>query len=189
MSIILIKSLIQQLLTCNTKTKEELGTTLVKLLGGDATKTVTNLPPRKGNADGGLDGRIKVIAPIRKKEILKKGTQFKRGREGEQDAGISVKIQKHKFNREQLGGFKLDLERENIYLGIIITATGLSGETKSVVENLNQEGICMFYHIYIADILMRKIDVSDIKFLCGDISQKLREEVAKSISELTEIEE
>ncbi len=59
---------------------------------------------------------------------------------------------------------------------------GLSPDTKSEVERLNQEGIYRFFHIPLEDLLSGQINVEGIKFAGGDISEKLREGVAKFIA-------
>ena len=178
----LIESLIAQIIEYSNEDKRKLGTRIVELIGGDATTNVSNLPARRGLANGGMDGRIKIIATKINKVVRPTEVVYEKLEEEEQDAGISVKIEGKKFSREQLGGFKLDLERESLYVGIIITGRGLSPDAKSEVERLNKEGIYRFFHIPLEDFLSGKINFEGIKFAGGDISEKLREGVAKFIA-------
>ncbi len=177
----LVDSLINQIIAYTPNEKAKIGTTIVEVLGGDASTRVTNLPTRRGKADGGIDGRIKIIAKTIEKKRVKQGLLYEIGLAGEQEAGVSVKLQSELFSREQLGGFKLDLERENIYVGIIITARGLAPDVEYVIKEINKDEIYRFYHISIKDILLGKIEISGIEFMCGDISKRLRDELAKSI--------
>ena len=104
----LIDSLIAQLIEYSNEDKRKLGTRIVELIGRDAATNVSNLPARRGLADGGMDGRIKVISTQINKVYRPTEVVYKKQGEEEQDAGISVKIEGKKFSREQLGGFKLD---------------------------------------------------------------------------------
>lgn len=104
----LIESLIAQFIEYSNEDKRKLGTRIVELIGGNAATNVSNLPARRGFADGGIDGRIKVIATKINKVDKSTEVVYKKQEEEEQNAGISVKIEGKKFSREQLGGFKLD---------------------------------------------------------------------------------
>ncbi len=185
----LVDSLIQHLLLCSPNDKEKIGTTIVKLLSGDTTKKANNLPARRGNADGGIDGRIKIISETIKKMSTSTGIAFERGLKEQQNAAVSVKIEKGKFTPEQFGYFKDALERESIFVGIIITASGLSPDVKQRINDINLEGIYCFYHIFLKDIIMWKVHESGIEFQCGDISKRIREELNNFVSSFSKIED
>ncbi|MGB3204531.1 MAG: hypothetical protein WBB28_06045 [Crinalium sp.] len=174
-------SLVEQLISCSPKEKENMGTTIVELLSGDATKKAINLPARRGNADGGIDGRIRVTATSIEKISDLSGVFYKKGLRTEQEAAVSVKIEKKKFSPKAFGHFKVALERENIFMGIIITASGLSPDVERMIMDINNEGIYTFYHVYLKDIILWKVEQYGIEFLCGNISVRLCEELNKFI--------
>lgn len=172
----LVNALINQLVNASNQEKLEYEVEIVRLIGGDTTTKVTNLPKRRGRSDGGIDGRIKVIAPEINKVSSSEGLSFQKGENIIQDAGISVKIQTQKFTREQFGGFKDDLEREKIYIGIIITANGLSPDAERRIDDLKAEGIYQFFHISLGDILTGDINLP-IQLASGNISDRIIEEL------------
>lgn len=175
----LINALIKQLLNSSNQEKLAYEARIIKLIGGDTETKVTNLPARRGRSDGGIDGRIKVIAPEIKKVQSAEGLSFQKGRKIIQDAGISVKIQSQKFTREQFGGFKDDLERENMYVGLIISATGLSPDAKRRLDDVNADAIYQLAHISLGDILTGNINIYPVKLASGNISDKIIEELSK----------
>jgi len=174
-----INALIKQLLNSSNQEKLAYEAEIIKLISGDTETKVTNLPARRGRSDGGIDGRIKVIAPEIKKVQSAEGLSFQKGKDIIQDAGISVKIQSQKFTREQFGGFKDDLERENMYVGLIISATGLSPDAKRRLDDVNAEGIYQFFHIPLEDILTGNINIHPVELASGNISDKIIEELNK----------
>lgn len=176
----LINALIEQLLNSSNQEKLDYEAKIIKFIGGDTETKVTNLPARRGRSDGGIDGRIKVIAPEIKKVQSAEGLSFQKGKEIIQDAGISVKIQSQKFTREQFGGFKDDLERENMYVGLIISATGLSPDAKRRLDDVNADGIYQFSHISLGDILAGNINIYPVQLASGNISDKIIEELSKN---------
>ncbi len=175
----LINALIKQLLNSSNQEKLAYEGRIIQLIGGDTETKVTNLPARRGRSDGGIDGRIKVIAPEIKKVQSAEGLSFQKGKDIIQDAGISVKIQSQKFTREQFGGFKDDLERENMYVGLIISATGLSPDAKRRLDDVNADGIYQFFHIPLEDILTGNINIHPVELASGNISDKIIEELNK----------
>lgn len=174
-------SLVEQLIDCSPKEKEKMGTTIVELLSGDATKKAINLPARRGNSDGGIDGRIRVIATSIEKISDLSGVLYKRGERIEQEAGVSVKIEKKKFSPQAFGHFKVAMERENIFIGIIITASGLSPDVERMIRDINNEGTYCFYHVALKNIILWQVDGCGIEFICGNISVRLCEELNKFI--------
>ncbi|MEA5620288.1 hypothetical protein VB711_20915 [Cronbergia sp. UHCC 0137] len=175
----LINAFIDQLLDSTTEEKLAYEATIIELLGGDQNTKVTNLPKRRGRSDGGIDGRIKVIAPQINKVYHSEGLSFQKGNNIIQDAGISIKIQTQKFTREQFGGFKDDLERENLYIGIIISATGLSPDAQRRIDDVNIEGIYQFIHIPLGDILAGNINLFPIQLADKNICDRIVEYLNK----------
>lgn len=175
----LINAFIDQLLDSSSEEKLAYEATIIELIGGDSKIKVTNLPKRRGRSDGGIDGRIQVIAPQINKIYHAAGLSFQKGENVIQDAGISIKIQTQKFTREQFGGFKDDLERENIYIGIIISATGLSPDAMRRIDDVNKEGIYQFIHILLGDILAGNINIFPIELADKNISDRIVEYLSK----------
>lgn len=175
----LINALIKQLLNSSNQEKLAYEGRIIQLIGGNTETKVTNLPARRGRSDGGIDGRIKVISPEIKKVQSAEGLSFQKGQNIIQDAGISVKIQSQKFTREQFGGFKDDLERENMYVGLIISATGLSPDAKRRLDDVNADGIYQFFHVPLEDILTGNINIHPVELASGNISDKIIEELNK----------
>lgn len=184
----LVQSFVNKLLEGSPEDKLFYQNKIIDLLGGDSTPNVNNLPPRRGRADGGLDGRVPVIAPLIIKQTLPntllpntRGVLFEIGNNVLQEAGINIKIQKQKFSIEQFGGFKDALEREKLYVGIIITALDLSPDVKQRIYDIQQDKIYIFAHILLQDLLMGEIKVKGFDFACGDISLQIFRELSKSI--------
>ncbi|EAW33317.1 hypothetical protein [Lyngbya sp. PCC 8106] len=170
----LIASLIGKLLSASNQEKLAYESKIIELLGGDPVKKVTNLPPRRGKADGGIDGRIKIRAPKITKIQDGEGLLYKKGNPVIQEAGISVKIESKKFSRIQFGGFKDDLERENLYIGVIVSATGLAPDTQRRISDIHQEGIYQFIPLSLGDLLAGNIPN---EFICDHNPEKLFREL------------
>lgn len=178
------KSLVEELIdssSTSSKEKEKIGDRIVELLSGDPTKRVTNLPPRRGNGDGGIDGRVRVIATSTEKIIAASGVYYRVGLRAEQEAAINVKIEDKKFSPEAFGYFKDAMERENIFIGIIITARGLSPDVKMRISSINSEKVYCFYHIFLEDIIQGRVNEAAIEFQCGSISKRFSDELDKYI--------
>ncbi len=110
---------------------------------------VTNLPPRRGPADGGIDG-ILYTSVIGKDEELS-------------ETALSIKIESTKFNKDQLYVFKGNMERENINVGIVVTKEGLSPDAKPEKERINQNTDITIGHVLLANIIEGTIDAKNIK--------------------------
>lgn len=123
--------------------------TIRNLLGAYELEKVTGLPPRRGTADGGFDGVIDI-------------SHFKQDLWLTKRAGLNVKVRASNFTREQLGGFLLDMDRENISVGIIITAAHLSPDAKSEFDRKNAQGNVYLIHIRLSDILSGQVQTPDI---------------------------
>ena len=57
--------------------------------------------------------------------------------------------------------------RESIFVGIIITATGLSADVEHRINDINKEGIYCFYYMPLKDIIMWRVYESRIEFQCA----------------------
>ncbi|MFS2015681.1 restriction endonuclease [Massilia sp. CT11-108] len=142
--------------------------TIRSLLGAAPLEQVTGLPPRRGPADGGIDGIIYISnsdgvgQPVR--------------------TAINVKVRKTDFTREQLGGFLLDMDRERITSGVIITAASLAPDAEVELERKNREGTVMLYHIRLADILAGDLSHLDIFIGQNHISSVLTSQLREILS-------
>ncbi len=100
----LIESLIAQLIEYSNEDKRKLGTRIVELIGGDATTNVTNLPARRGPADGGMDGRIKVItSKINKVNTSTEVVYEKQEEREKQDAELASRLKVRNSGENSLG--------------------------------------------------------------------------------------
>lgn len=162
---VLSDELIESLINCSTQEKEVIGNRIVDNLGGDYRKKVTNLPPRRGNGDGGIDGRIPIIRATKTRKMRPDGTVLYDGdiNEEEVEAAFCIKIENSKFDRYQLGAFKNDMERERIYEGIIISAKELSPDAKVELERINNDQQFNIAHIKIDEILNGNLEC-DFRF-------------------------
>lgn len=124
--------------------------TMRDLLGATKLEMVTGLPARRGPADGGFDGVIDISHYYQGNWIAKK-------------AGLNVKVRESKFTREQLGCFLLDMDREKISVGIIITASYLSPDAKHEFDRKNAEENIYLVHFRISDILSGQINEPHIR--------------------------
>jgi hypothetical protein len=172
MSKLLIEGLVRKLLDLTPAEKESVGNRITKALGGDPSKFATNLSPRRGNADGGLDGRVPVYRMVVKIEAMQteNGIEDVIRREEpiqtEVEAGITIKLENKKFTRERLGGFKMDLEREGLRDGVIVSALGLTPDAVSELERLNKKTGFRLIAPTLGDFLSQRIPNNHIKFVC-----------------------
>ncbi|MGF1805849.1 restriction endonuclease, partial [Aliivibrio sifiae] len=123
--------------------------TIRNLLGAYELEEITGLPPRRGAADGGFDGVIDI-------------SHFDQGGWFSKRAGLNVKVRSSNFTREQLGGFLLDMDREGISVGIIITAAHLSPDAKHEFDRKNAQGNVQLIHIRLSDILSGLVQAPNI---------------------------
>ncbi|MGL5634745.1 MAG: hypothetical protein ACRCX8_12270 [Sarcina sp.] len=160
----LTESIIKEILSRTPKEKEAIGNAIVKMLGGDPQKKVKNLPKRRGNADGGIDGRILIYDTVIIEKRKEKGDkQYLLSRTIEERielAAFNIKLEKSKFSRDLLGAFKNNMEREDIFTGIIV-ANELSLDAKSDIKRINSEenaGVPMnIYFISLEDLIEEDI--------------------------------
>ncbi|HIF9293800.1 TPA: restriction endonuclease [Photobacterium damselae] len=146
--------------------------TIRDLLGADELEEITGLPPRRGAADGGFDGVIDI-------------SHFDQGNWLAKRAGLNVKVRSSNFTREQLGCFLLDMDREDISVGIIITAAHLSPDAKHEFDRKNVQGNVHLIHIRLSDILSGQVQAPNI--LIGENS--LNDVLIDNISELINTED
>lgn len=148
------------------KEKKEVQDRILLLIGADPQVRVNHLPPRRGNQDGGIDGRINV-SWLSHHCI----------------AAINIKIEKRKFDVNKLGGFILAMDREKLNVGIMITASGLTPDAEVERQRKNQEGQIYLLHLHLADLLSGDFDTGPITFEDGDINeimaQNLNEHIEK----------
>jgi hypothetical protein len=160
---IIHKELANDLLPLTSKQKEETGNTLVRMLGGDPTKIANKLPPRRGNSDGGIDGRIPIEIILNvaiSREMNQHLIPYKtEKRKGTTMAAFCVKLEKKPFNRTELGSFIFDMEREDIRDGIIISVKPLSQDAKAEYERINLSGSFNLFHLLVEDILAGEVNV------------------------------
>lgn len=158
------KELVNLLLTASNAEKEEIGNQIVIALGGDPTKEASGLPKRRGNSDGGIDGRIPVkMSVVNKVERVVDGgvsrpLYMDEIREVITNAAFCIKIENSNFNRDQFGAFLNDMGRERIYNGIIISAKPLSEDALCEFNRINNEGTFRIVHLLIEDILAGNIN-------------------------------
>jgi hypothetical protein len=156
---ILEEALVKKLLTTTPQHKREVVENVVRsLLNATELQQVTGLPARRGPADGGIDGICQVSTLINGDWI-------------ESRAALNIKIRNSAFSREQLGGFILDMDRENISTGIIITAGGLSPDAESEITRKNFGGRIFISHLHLADFLAGTIHWPYLKISGKNISQ------------------
>jgi hypothetical protein len=124
---LLERGIVEQLLELTPKEKQDnLEPKILKLLGGVPNTSVSKLPPRRGKADGGLDGRVAVLVPS---ALVDPGSNS--GEVVDAEAAINIKVEKDKFSRTLMGAFINDMDREGIKVGIIVTTAGLSPDARS----------------------------------------------------------
>jgi len=183
------KDLIKGLVNCvikelDSKEKREAGNIIIELMGGTSKTQVSKLPARRGVADGGLDGRVNVIAPkIVKRTEPDRGVWFERGEPVVQEAGVSIKLEKKKFSRGQFGAFKDDLEREGLSVGIIISASGLSPDAERRIRDTNAEGVYQFVYIGMGDLISGSVNTDPVQLECGNISEQVYQNLNKMLNQ------
>ena len=167
---VLEEALVQQLLKTSAVYKRDVMEDNIRnLLGAIRFTEVTGLPARRGNADGGIDGVINIIDSNNRNEI-------------EERAAINVKVRKSDFTREQLGGFLLDMDRESINIGIIITAAHLSPDAQAEFIRKNSEGQIALFHIRLTDILSGNISLPNILINGEPIEALIANNLSRSIA-------
>lgn len=139
---VLEEALVKQLLLTTPSFKRDIMEARIRTLLGAAPFTdVTGLPTRRGAADGGIDGVVR----------------YSKNENGlftpEVNAALNIKIRQTDFTREQLGGFILDMDREKINVGIILTAANLAPDAKAELTRKNLEGAIELLHISLSDLL------------------------------------
>ncbi len=168
---LLTQQLVGRLLLLPSSEKESAGRRIVEALGGDVRKVARGLPPRRGNQDGGIDGRLQVYRTVQLARRMERGDgQFVDVGMPEQSrevvtAGVTVKLERARFSRERLGGFVLDLEREQLTDGLIITASGLSPDAETVVDEIYATRTLRLLAITLAELLTGTIPTSPIEFV------------------------
>jgi hypothetical protein len=109
------------------------------LLGAERLERVTGLPARRGGTDGGIDGIL--------------FTSGSSGTPMPNRTALNIKVRESDFTREQLGGFLLDMDREGITSGVIITAASLCPDAAVEFERKNRSGTVVLHHLRLADLL------------------------------------
>lgn len=149
--------------------RDEMEEIIRQLLGAEAFTQVTGLAARRGAADGGFDG-VMTVSYLHNEQW------------SEKIAGLNVKVRSSKFTREQLGGFLLDMDRENIDLGFIITAAGLTPDAQSEIMRKNEQGSVYLVPIELEDILSSSTELPNIKIQGKSLNTVLTDNL-KSILE------
>ena len=140
--------------------KEKIGNNIVIALGGDPTKMVTSLPLRRGNSDGGIDGRIEIIAELDIARSRNGLTMYNSKNVKEiVNAAFSIKLQNKEFDRNQLGAFVEDIKREGIFDGIIVTILPFSTDAEYMLNHYNQHGNVQIRHILVEELLANEINL------------------------------
>jgi len=140
-----------------------------QLLGALPLGTVRGLPARRGMADGGIDGII---------DISHIGSNHQSVR-----TALNVKVRRSDFTREQLGGFLLDMDREGINSGLIITAAELTPDAVVEFERKNNEGNIVLRHIRLSNLLDGNLDSLDIFINQNHIGEVLTRKLREILSE------
>jgi len=154
------RELAESLLTCTTAEKEEIGNKIVIALGGDITKYATGLPKRRGNSDGGIDGRVPIRIEVDNEHRRGNRTLYSDTIKIETNAAFCIKIESSSFDRYELNSFIGDMDRERIFDGIIISVRPLSSDAKVEFERHNREGALKIRHILVEDLLAGQIDLN-----------------------------
>ncbi|MDC0832382.1 restriction endonuclease [Geitlerinema sp. CS-897] len=162
------KEIVRKLVSQKTpKQKKEVQDKILLLIGGDPKISVRDLPPRRGNQDGRIDGRVNVI-----------------WLDSDCVAAINIKIEKRKFDADRLGGFILAMDREKLDIGIIITASGLAPDAEAELKRKNREGDIYLVHIHLEDLLSGSFETGKVTFRDGNITQIMANNLKKHIEEI-----
>ena len=140
-----------------------------QLLAAQPLDGVSALPARRGRADGGIDGIIDIQQWQNQDWVACR-------------AALNIKVRKSPFSREQLGGFLLDMEREKISVGIIITARGLAPDALSEMARKNSDGKVKLVAIRLADILAGNVDLPGILISGGTLAIILTNNLSKLLT-------
>lgn len=139
--------LVERLLeTTPTYKRDVMEDTIRLLLGAERLETVTGLPARRGGADGGIDG---VLFTSGSSNALTTSR-----------TALNIKVRESDFSREQLGGFLLDMDREGITCGVIVTAASLSPDAAVELARKNRSGAVVLHHLRLADLLSGELGSS-----------------------------
>jgi hypothetical protein len=172
---LLEKAIVQQLLALSPKEKRDtVQGRLINLLGAAPNTSVSNLPPRRGKADGGLDGRVLVLVPPRLISAEEPSAQEPTV-PVETEAAINLKIEKAKFSRKELGAFVNDMQRERLKVGLIITASGLSPDATSETERHHREGNIVLAHYLLEELLSDNPPGKGIVFKAGHLAETIKQ--------------
>ena len=158
---VLENQLVEQMIKASTKSKEEIGNMIVLALGGDPTKQAKKLPKRRGNADGGIDGRVPIQWEVDSMIMRRNSREILKTTIVQQDteAAICVKIENSSFTRDEFGAFINDMDREGIFNGIIVTARGISPDVKYEMGRRNAEKKYLLNQITLSEILEGNLDL------------------------------
>lgn len=171
-----------KLLNYSTQEKEEIGNKIVLALGGDPTKTVTDLPARRGNSDGGIDGRVPILIEVIKEVRRGNATLYSDTVRQEANAAFCIKLQSQNFTRDQLGAFIEDMRRERIFDGIIVTVLPLSRDAEVRFKSYNEQGDIRIHHILIEGLLANEISI-DFELVNGE---SFRSNFVNALKEFTQ---
>jgi hypothetical protein len=139
---ILEEGIVQRLLETSSSFKRDVMEERIRnLLSAQIFTQVTKLAARRGAADGGIDGTVNIT------------TLLNNAPTPETRAALNIKVRQSAFTREQLGGFLLDMDREEITTGILITAASLAPDADSELKRKNNQGQIRLFHIRLSDIL------------------------------------
>lgn len=169
---LMIDDLINKILQLSNKEKEEAGNQIVKMLGGDCTKLASDLPKRRGNTDGGIDGRIDIIIPTKttcsKIKLNEQHIITSIDSTTAVKTAFNIKLENKPFSRTYFGGFLNDMGREKIYTGIIVTACGLAKDVESEINRYNNDALSPYeiYHIHLRDLFNNQLELN-IKLASG----------------------
>ena len=166
---VLEESLVQQLLNTSASYKRDVMEDRIRdLLGAEPFKDITGLPPRRGKTNGGIDGILYTSIYCDTVEL------------GDKTA-LNIKVRKSDFTREQLGGFLLDMDREGINVGLIITAAYLSPDAKAEFNRKNAQGNVKLFHIRLSEILSSR-NLPNIFINGKDVFSVLSENIRELIT-------
>jgi predicted helicase len=158
------EALVERLLETTPAYKRDvMENTIRALLGAERLETVTGLPARRGGADGGIDGILFTSNSSTAVEMTR--------------TALNIKVRESDFSREQLGGFLLDMDREGISSGIIITAASLSPDAAVELVRKNRGGAITLHHIRLADILSGELGNLTLFINHGHVTEALNHEL------------